>query len=73
MSTFEVGKTYRTRPLGDSEMRVPFTILSRTSKTVQVEVDGKVVKRGLRIHDGREMFLPWGSYSMAPCIFADRV
>lgn len=71
--TFETGKTYATRSICDSECVFAFTILGRTAKTVTTQVHGKTVKRGVRIYDGVEQFMPFGNYSMAAVITADKV
>ena len=73
LKTFEVGKTYSVRSLCDWDCKYEFTIRSRTAKTVQVEVHGDVVKRGLRVWEGCETFAPFGTYSMSPVVRADRV
>jgi|SRR5215831_4126776 len=72
MIKFEVGKTYATRSICDYDCIFSFTILARTAKTVTVEVHGKRVKRGLSAWGNAERFKPFGSYSMAPTIAADR-
>jgi hypothetical protein len=69
---FEVGKTYATRSICDSECVFSFTILGRTAKTVTTEVHGKVVRRGLSLWNGVEMFRPFGNYSMAAIITAEK-
>lgn len=66
---FEVGKTYHTRSICDSEMVISATIAKRTAKTVTT-TDGKTFR--LREYQGIEKFNPWGSYSMAPIISADK-
>lgn len=69
---FEVGRTYSTRSICDHDCVYSFTILARTAKSVTVEVHGKTVRRGLSIYDGVEQFKPFGSYSMAAIISADK-
>jgi hypothetical protein len=68
---FEVGKTYATRSICDSETWFAFTILSRTAKQITTEVHGKIVRRGLYIYEGVEQFRPYGTYSMRAIIGAD--
>lgn len=70
---FETGRTYATRSACDSECIFSFTILGRTAKTVTTEVHGKTVKRGVSVYDGVEQFMPFGRYSMAAVITADKV
>ena len=72
MIQFEVGKTYYTRSICDYDTIYAFEILRRTAQTVWVEVRGKVVARRLSVHDNAEAFRPFGSYSMAAIITADK-
>ena len=69
---FQVGQTYATRSICDSECIFSFAILARTAKSVTVQVHGKTVRRGLSIWNGVEQFKPYGSYSMAATISADK-
>lgn len=69
---FIVGQSYATRSVCDSECIYSFTIHARTAKSVTVDVHGKRVRRGLYIAGGAERFNPFGTYSMAPSIAADR-
>lgn len=72
MNTFEVGTTYWTRSLCDHECIHRATVLSRTPKSVKVEVDGdKPVMRRVQVYNGNETFQPFGSYSMAATISAE--
>lgn len=70
--TFEVGKTYTTRSIGDHNCIVTALILKRTDKTVTADVDGTIKNFRLNIwNDGTcEFFRPWGTYSMAPFMCA---
>lgn len=70
---FEVGKTYWARSLCDYDCIHSFTILARTPKQITTSVRGTTVKRGLCVSDGIENFKPFGSYSMAAVIYADKV
>lgn len=74
MKQFQVGKTYATRSICDHDCIFSFVILSRTAKTVTVNVHGKVVRRGLSTNwDGTaEAFSPFGRYSMSAVISADK-
>lgn len=67
---FETGRTYWTRSICDADCRVIVKVASRTAKTITTE-DGKRLKVFER--DGVESVKPWGSYSMAPIVSADRV
>lgn len=69
---FIVGQTYSQSFIGDSQLFVHFTIKARTAKSVTVEVDGKTVRRGLKSWYGVEQFKPFGSYSMAMIVSADK-
>ena len=79
---FEVGKTYATCSIGDTDCIIAAKILRRTAATVTVEmvrgdIDGEKV-RTFRIdqkkaeHFGEESIKPWGSFSMCPIIDARR-
>ncbi len=70
---FEPGRTYFGRFINDYDSTFRFTVERRTAKFVWLKgSDGKVKRRGVRIWDGVETCLPFGSYSMAPSIKADR-
>ena len=69
---FQVGRTYSTRSICDYNCVHSFMILARTAKSVTVKVSGKTVRRGLSIYDGVEQFKPFGSYSMAAVISANK-
>lgn len=64
---FEVGRTYSTRSIGDSNCIIRETIVKRTAKTVTTK-SGKTFR--LSEYSGAEQFKPWGSYSMAPIMDA---
>lgn len=70
--TFEVGKTYQTRSACDWDCIFSFTITARTARTVTTKVHGDTVQRRVRMVDGAEQFKPFGSYSMAAVIRADK-
>ena len=70
---FEVGKTYYDRSACDHDCIFSFTILGRTAKQVRISVHGKVKNRGVTVRDGVEQFKPFGSYSMAAIVRADKV
>ena len=71
MQQFQVGKTYATRSICDYDTIFSFTIMSRTAKTVTINVHGKTVKRGLQFYNDIEQFKPHGTYSMCAVIGAD--
>lgn len=67
---FEAGKTYATRSFCDYDHIIAITVVARTEKTIKTSENKTLrVKRDFR---GNEMVKPWGSYSMAPMITADR-
>jgi hypothetical protein len=68
MIKFEEGKIYTN---GNKSCKAE--ILKRTAKTVTVNTDQeKEVRRGITVYNGKEQFFPFGKYSMAPVISADR-
>ena len=74
-TAFQADTTYKMRFIGDSDLIAPVTVLKRTEKTVTVSIRGEAAK-SCRIktdHNGIEYILPLGSYSMAPCVKADRL
>jgi hypothetical protein len=71
MTKFQVGQSYATRSICDYDCIHSFQILARTEKTVTVEVNGIIVRRGVRTwDDGVEVFSPFGRYSMSATIAA---
>lgn len=67
-ATFQVGQTYQTRSICDSECVISVTVAKRTAKTITTPA-GKTLRIG-KFYDGAEMVKPWGSYSMAPIVTA---
>lgn len=70
---FVTGKTYAAPSICDADCVFSFTILARTEKSVTIQVHGKTVRRGLKVWGGVEQFKPFGNYSMAAVITADRL
>ena len=70
MITFEPGKTYTCRSIGDYNCIITARIIKRTARTVTAEVEGKVKTFRPSTYDGAEYIRPWGSYSMAPILRA---
>lgn len=66
---FEPGKTYTTRSICDHDCIIRETITSRTAKTVTT-TRGKTFR--VSEYNGIEQFKPWGNYSMAPIMSADK-
>jgi len=69
-NTFEAGKTYWTRSICDHDCIIRVSVVSRTAKTIKTD-KGKVLR--IATYNGVEQVKPWGSYSMAPIVGADRV
>lgn len=70
MSTFEVGKTYSTRSIGDHNCIVRVAVVSRTAKTIKAQVGVEMKTMRVSEYRGNEQVKPWGSYSMAPIVDA---
>lgn len=70
MSKFEEGKTYMGRSVCDHDCVIRVTVARRTAKTIVTDAGKR-----LRIHEsfGVEHVMPWGRYSMAPQVAADRL
>jgi hypothetical protein len=69
---FTVGRSYAERFLNDFDSIAEFPILARTAKSITTMVHGRRVQRRIYIEDGVEHFKPFGSYSMAMSVGADR-
>lgn len=69
MIQFEVGKTYYTRSICDHDCVIKMTVQSRTAKTLTTS-EGK--RFGIKVWNDVETIMPWGRYSMAPQMGADR-
>ena len=67
MANFQANKTYEIRFIGDSDLKVPFTVTRRTEKSLWGRVRNGEVKR-MKIHSyaGSEYVNPMGNYSMSP-------
>lgn len=64
---FVTGRVYKTVRCGT------FRVLKRTAKTITVlDVNDKPTARRIYIYDGSECVRPFGNYSMAPVLRADR-
>jgi len=74
LKQFETGKTYGMRFVTDSDLVVPVKVISRTAKTLKLQVRGEgVITKGVKVYNNEETCLPLGSYSMAPYIKAGRL
>lgn len=74
---FEVGKIYGNRFIGNHELEFKFKVIHRTDKTITLEgiFDLGVTeqkKRRISIWNGIEEVMPFGSYSKAPLLTADK-
>ena len=70
MVKFETGKAYYTRSVADYDTIVRVTVAKRTDKTI-VTAAGDRLK--IKVWNDVEQVKPWGSYSMAPIVSADRL
>lgn len=66
---FEAGTTYSTHSICDSNQVISITVASRTAKTIKLDT-GKTLR--VSIYEGYETVMPFGRYSMAPIIRANR-
>jgi hypothetical protein len=74
IKTFETGKRYFGRFITDADSVFSFEIARRTAKFVWLkDRSGALLRRGVRVSCGAEYCLPYGSYSMAPSLSAERV
>jgi hypothetical protein len=69
---FEVGETYSCNSVCDSDCWWHFKIVKRSAKSIWTEIDGEVKCRRISIYRESETFMPFGSYSMAPIVRAER-
>lgn len=73
IKAFETGASYFGRFITDYDATFSFSVERRSARYVWLKgADGKVKKRGVRVYGGVETCLPFGDYSMAPSISADR-
>jgi len=69
---FEIGKTYTTRSICDSECIFSFEVIKRTAKQLTLKHGDEVFKRGVSMYEGSEICFPLGKYSMCPMITANK-
>lgn len=73
---FEVDKKYFARSICDSNCIFKFEILGRSEKTVtvrEINCNQKARRKKIYLDDhGQEYCLPFGDYSMAPILRANR-
>jgi hypothetical protein len=70
MTKFETGKVYYTRSVADADMIVRVTVAKRTDKTIVTALGDRL---RIKVWNDVEQVKPWGSYSMAPIVGADRL
>lgn len=72
--TFQVGQTYSARSACDYDCVWQLLVVRRTAKFVTLRdlTDGSERRVGVRVHNDAEYASPFGTYSMAPVICADR-
>ena len=76
MNKFQVGKTYATASICDSECIYSFVIRRRSDKSVWIDDPRsypatKAVRRSVYEYEGIEQFKPFGTYSMCAIVGAD--
>lgn len=76
MKQFEIGKTYSTVSICNSDCVIAYTITARTASTVTAtDKSGNTSKfrisKKASEYRKAETFYPWGQYSMAPMISAE--
>lgn len=75
MKKFEIGKTYTTRSICDTNCIVSITVTARSACMITtVDEHGEVqrlrISKKLSEYRNAETVYPWGQYSMAPMISA---
>lgn len=75
MMKFEIGKNYTHGFIGDSSIKVTWTVTGRTAQTITI-TDGKETKKcriikALSEMQGCECVYPLGQYSMCPILRAN--
>ena len=74
MKKFEVGKEYTHGWAGDAELFTTWLVVSRTEKTITIKNGDEVRKchiiKNLTEWNKAESVLPFGDYSMRPCLTA---
>ncbi len=76
MKKFEVGRSYIMRSICDSDFTLVYTVIARTAQTITI-TDGKKDSKCRILKNesawcNAETALPFGRYSMAPVLSADR-
>jgi hypothetical protein len=71
--SFEVGKTYFTRSIGNSDCILKITIAKRTAKTLTTNAGKTCRIFKVPSLDDHERVMPMGHYSFAPVFTADKI
>ena len=69
MTQFQIGKAYFTRSICDADTIIRVTVSKRTDKTIVTDLGDRL---RVKVWNGVEQVKPWGTYSMAPIVSADR-
>lgn len=67
-ATFVPGSAYWCRSIGDADCIITLKVLARTAETARGVKTFRV-----SVYNGVEQVKPWGSYSMAPILGADKL
>lgn len=70
--TFKVGSTYTARSAANYDCVWAFTVIKRTAKFVTLLEGADTMRVGVKTDRDGEWALPFGTYSMAPVIRANR-
>ena len=70
MQKFQIGKTYFTRSIVDADTIIRVKVAKRTDKTIVTDLGDRL---RINVWNDVEQVKPWGSYSMAPIVGADRI
>ena len=75
LQQFKAGETYECRSICDHNCVWSFVVVRRTAKTVWIQEDGKgeVKRKGIYVYNDIEKIRPFGSYSMAAVLSADKM
>lgn len=71
-NTFQVGTTYYARSAANYDCVWGFEVIARTAKFVTLREDDDTMRVGVKTDAEGEWALPFGTYSMAPVIRANR-
>jgi hypothetical protein len=70
-TTFEPGSVYYVHSNADWDCVFEFTVMSRTAKFVTFKTRyGDIARVGVKVDEDGEWALPFGNYSMDPCVRA---